>query len=56
MRIYIYIWCVIPEDDPNRVETCRSRSFSVLIVRIIYFITHFVGVVLWNYQLMRGHK
>jgi len=32
--LYKY-WCTLPEDDPQRDETCRS--YSALIVTILYY-------------------
>lgn len=49
IRFIIYNLRVLPEDDPKRVETCRSRSGSVVIVKSIYYtIVHFVDIVLCN--------
>jgi hypothetical protein len=52
---YVHDTYVLHDDDPKKVESCRSSRFGVLIAKIIHYnIVHCVGV-FCNYELMDGH-
>jgi len=38
--MYVYNWCLLPEDDPKGVETFWGLSFSVLIVKLCIIILY----------------